>query len=164
LSHRRQMLRKSEIRPLISEIQTFKNELEFDERKTRIEVIEIDGEQLFLFDDKPLLFKAEGQLTPTLFFERYITSAPKIAVDRGAIPHICNGADVMAPGIRKIEASFSKGGFVVVVDETHGKPLAVGRALVDSETMRRTERGPVVKTLHYVGDMVYNMSKALQES
>lgn len=158
------MLRKSEIRPLISEIETFKNELEFDERKTRIEVIEIDGEQLFLFDDKPLLFKAEGQLTPTLFFERYITSAPKIAVDRGAIPHICNGADVMAPGIRKIEASFSKGGFVVAVDETHGKPLAVGRALVDSETMRRTERGPVVKTLHYVGDMVYNMSKALQES
>ena len=157
------MLRKSEIKPLISEIETFKNELEFDERKTRIEVIEIDGEQLFLFDGKPLLFKVEGQLIPTLFFERYITSAPKIAVDRGAIPHICNGADVMAPGVRNIEKSFPKEGFVVVVDETHGKTLAVGRALLDSETMRRTERGPIAKTLHYVGDKIYNTSKALQE-
>jgi len=157
------MLRKSEIKPLISEIETFKNELEFDERKTRIEVIEIDGEQLFLFDGKPLLFKVEGQLIPTLFFERYITSAPKIAVDRGAIPHICNGADVMAPGVRNIERSFPKEGFVAVVDETHGKTLAVGRALLDSETMRRTERGPIAKTLHYVGDKIYNTSKALQE-
>jgi len=157
------MLRKSEIKPLISEIETFKNELEFDERKTRIEVIEIDGEQLFLFDGKPLLFKVEGQLIPTLFFERYITSAPKIAVDRGAIPHICNGADVMAPGVRNIEKSFPKEGFVVVVDETHGKTLAVGRALLDSETMRRTERGPIAKTLHYVGDKIYDTSKALQE-
>jgi len=156
-------LRKSEIKPLISEIEMFKNELEFDERKTRTEVIEIDGEQLILFDGKPLLFKAEGQLIPTLFFERYIASAPKIAVDRGAIPHICNGADVMAPGVRNIEKSFLKEGFVVVVDETHGKPLAVGRALLDSETMRRTERGPIVKTLHYVGDKIYNTSKALQE-
>jgi PUA domain protein len=157
------MLRKSEIKPLISEIEMFKNELEFDERKTRTEVIEIDGEQLILFDGKPLLFKAEGQLIPTLFFERYIASAPKIAVDRGAIPHICNGADVMAPGVRNIEKSFPKEGFVVVVDETHGKPLAVGRALLDSETMRRTERGSIVKTLHYVGDKIYNTSKALQE-
>ena len=155
------MLRKSEIKPLLQEISKFRNSLEFDEKRTRTEVIEIENQMLVLFDGRPLLFKVETALVPTLFFDSYVSSSPKIVVDKGAIPHICNGADIMAPGVRGLEGTFSSGGFVVVVDENYRKPIAVGRALYDSGTLSTIERGAVVKTLHYVGDPIYNTSKSI---
>jgi len=154
------MLRKSETKLLTQELAGFKDALNFDEQKTRIEVVEFSDEELFLFDGKPLLFRAESQLIPTLFFERYIASAPRIIVDMGAVPHVCNGADVMAPGVRAVTGRFSNAEFVVVQDEKHGKPIAVGRALFDSEGIGKVTRGAVVKTLHYVGDQVYNICKS----
>jgi PUA-domain protein len=154
-------LSKSEIKGLACEFETFREAFEFDYRKARVEVVENDDEQLLLLDEKPILFRSEGRLVPTLFFERYIESAPRIVVDRGAIPHVCNGADVMAPGVRKVEGTFSKGAFVVVIDETYRKPLAVGEALVDSEMMRDVRRGPVVETLHYAGDIIYRIGRPL---
>lgn len=162
MSHHRRMLRKSEIKPLISEFEVFKREIDFDDRKTKMEIIETGDIPVFLFDGKPLLFKAESQLIPTLFFERYVSSAPRIVVDMGAIPHICNGADVMAPGVRAVEGAFSSGKIIVVVDETHKKPIAIGRALSDSVAIGKTTRGAVMKTLHYVGDAIYNASKSIQ--
>jgi predicted RNA-binding protein (TIGR00451 family) len=35
----------------------------------------------------------------------------------GAVPHICNGADIMAPGIVKVEREFQARAMAVVVDE-----------------------------------------------
>ncbi|MEM3004020.1 MAG: DUF1947 domain-containing protein [Candidatus Bathyarchaeia archaeon] len=160
MSHRRRVLRKSEIKGLASEFETFRETFEFDYRKARVEIIE-NGGQLLLLDSRPILFRSEGRLVPTLFFKRYLESAPKIVVDRGAVPHVCNGADVMAPGVRKVEGAFSKGAFVIVVDETYRKPLAVGNALVDSEMMRDTQHGPVVETLHYAGDTIYRIARSL---
>ena len=159
MSHHRRMLRKSEAKLLTEEIAYFRDALEFDERETKMEVVEVSGMELFLFDGKPLLFKSEKQLVPTLFFERFVSSAPQITVDMGAIPYVCNGADVMAPGVRAITGGFLNGEFVVIKDEKYGKSIAVGRALFDSEAMRKTTRGAVVKTVHYVGDEMYNLSK-----
>ncbi|MBS7623137.1 DUF1947 domain-containing protein [Candidatus Bathyarchaeota archaeon] len=153
-------MRKSEIKDLVREFEAFKDAFEFDYRKARVEIIEND-EPLLLLDNRPILFRSEGRLIPTLFFESYLEAAPKIVVDMGAIPRICNGADVMAPGVREVEGAFSKGGFVVVVDETHRKPLAVGNALVDSEMMRGVRHGPVVETLHYAGDTIYKIGRPL---
>ena len=66
----------------------------------------------------------------------------------------------MAPGIRKIEGEFGEGGLVSVVDERHGKFLAVGQSLADSKTLRATKKGKVVKNLHYVGDEVWESVKS----
>jgi PUA-domain protein len=159
LRHRR-MLRKSEIKSLQEELSEFKNVLSSHERKTRLEVVEVGDKKIFLFDGKPYLFEDEVKLIPTLFFESYISSAPKITVDMGAVPHICNGADVMAPGVRSVSGAFSEGAFVVVSDELHGKSIAVGRALFNSDTLTKISRGAVVKIHHYVGDEIYNISKS----
>ena len=159
MSHHRRMFRKSEAKLLTEEIADFRDALEFNERETRMEIVETGGMELFLFDGKPLLFKSENRLVPTLFFERFVASAPRITVDMGAIPHVCNGADVMAPGVRAITGGFSNGEFVVVQDEKYRKPIAVGKALFDSEVMSKTTRGAVIKTVHYVGDEMYNLSK-----
>ncbi len=81
----------------------------------------------------------------------------------GAIPYVCKGATVMAPGIVRIEGDFGVGGVVVVADMKHGKALAVGESLLDSETARNTKKGPVVKTLHFVSDKIWDYIKTLNE-
>ena len=45
----------------------------------------------------------------------------------GAIPYVCKGATVMAPGIVRVEGEFGKGDLVLIVDMKHGKALALGR-------------------------------------
>jgi predicted ribosome-associated RNA-binding protein Tma20 len=45
----------------------------------------------------------------------------------------------------------------------HGKGLALGESLLDSETAKQTKKGPVVKTLHYVSDKIWDYIKNLTE-
>ncbi len=80
---------------------------------------------------------------------------PHVTVDMGAVRFVVNGADVMRPGVTAIAAEVKKGELVVVVDETHTKPLALGRALMDAQAMRAATGGKVVQSLHYVGDKVW---------
>ena len=79
----------------------------------------------------------------------------------GAVPHVCNGADVMAPGIVRVEGEFDKGDLVLVMDEKHGKPLALGESLYDAETVRNTKQGVVVENVHFVSDKIWNFAKTL---
>jgi PUA domain protein len=81
----------------------------------------------------------------------------------GAVPYVCKGATVMAPGIVRIEGEFGKGDLVVVVDMKHGKALGLGESLLDAETAKQTKKGPVVKTLHYVSDKIWDYTKTLTD-
>ncbi len=131
--------------------------------KTMVEVVESEVGLIYLIGGKPLLFKADGKILPTLHFAEFATAAPKIVVDMGAVPYVCKGATVMAPGIVRIEGEFSKGDLVVVVDIKHGKALGLGEALMDAETARQTKKGPVVKTMHFVSDKIWDYTKTLLE-
>lgn len=130
--------------------------------KANIEVVESEAGQIYLIDSKPLMFKAESYL-PLLGFAEFISSAPKITVDMGAVPYVCKGANVMAPGIRKVEGEFNTGDLVVVIDEKHGKALAVGESMLDAQVLKETKKGPVIKTLHFVSDKYWNEAKQLSE-
>jgi len=134
----------------------------FDSKAT-VEVIEADVGEIYLLSGKPVLFKVEKRVLPTLLFSEYSAKAPKIVVDMGAIPYICKGATVMAPGIMRVEGEFGVGDLALVVDMKHGKALAVGEALMDAATARATRKGPVVKTLHYVSDKVWDYIKTVVE-
>ena len=68
-------------------------------RKTKIEVAETQTAKIFFVKNKPILAILNGTLLPTLLFEEALRLLPKIVVNMGAVPHICNGADVMAPGV-----------------------------------------------------------------
>jgi len=131
--------------------------------KAIVEVIESDVGEVYLLSGKPVLFKVEKRVLPTLLFSEYSAKAPKIVVDMGAIPYICKGATVMAPGIMRVEGEFGVGDLALVVDMKHGKALAVGEALMDAATVRTTKKGPVVKTLHYVSDKVWDYIKTVVE-
>ena len=129
--------------------------------KVDVELVETDFAEVFLINGRPLLVKAGNAFFPTLVFNEFFALAPKVVVDMGAVPHVCNGADVMAPGIIRIEGEFKDGDLVFVVDERHGKLLAVGEAVYDVDVAKTVRRGMVVKNIHFVGDNVWNFMKKL---
>jgi PUA domain protein len=102
-----------------------------------------------------------GAFVPYLGDEELLKAFPKVVVDMGAVKFVTNGANVMRPGIRSFQGPFLKGDVVVVVDEKHGKALAVGTALVDGVEAEKMERGPVVKNVHYIGDKFWDAVKEL---
>jgi PUA domain protein len=160
-TQRRFPLKTKEAKQIIEQAnQTLKLSLEKD---STVEVIESEVGEVYLIEGKPILFKATDRVLPTLLFSEFTNKASKAVVDMGAIPYVCKGATVMAPGIVRYEGDFAAGDLLLVVDMKHGKALAVGEALMDSATARATKKGPVIKTLHYVSDKIWDYIKTLSE-
>ncbi len=151
---RKRSLPKREIRELNSKIQGFQLDL-----KCTIEIVEDTRGTLILQEGEPVLLLHQDSWIPTLQSLYKNNFLKKITVDVGAIKFVCSGADVMRPGITKIEDAIFKDSPVVVVDEKYGKLLAVGISLFNSEEMRNMDKGKTVKNLHYVGDWIWNFNK-----
>ncbi len=132
--------------------------------KVKIEIVETEFAEIYLINGKPLLISSGEHVFPTLVFSEALAFAPKIVVDMGAVPYVCNGANVMAPGIVRFEGEFRKGDYVFVVDEKYGKPLAVGIIEYDAGNVENVKGGVVVKNLHFVGDKIWNFIKTLNFS
>jgi len=63
----------------------------------------------------------------------------------------------MRPGIVEADPEIRADDLVVIAEETHGKVLAVGRALADGDEMVG-DSGKVVESIHHVGDDLYEFS------
>lgn len=117
-------------------------------------VFEKDG--LLFIQKKPFFFSKDAKWFPTLhlLLDRP-NLLPSVTVDKGAIRFVVNGADIMRPGITAAQSA-QKGDVVVIVDETLGKPIAVGELLVSSEELLASDSGKVVKNLHRIGDEIWS--------
>ncbi len=131
------------------------------EGKRRLESMDTDRGEVVFADGVPWLFRAGERkvLAPTLHLLLTKQILKEIAIDMPAVRFIANGADVMRPGIVRIADGIEKGEAVCVVDERHGKPLAVGLALFPSAEMRALASGKVIKTVHHVGDALWALPK-----
>lgn len=158
----RYALKTSEKRALIRRIAEIFNISIEEISREKIEIAVLrENRALIIINNKPLFIEIEGNLIPTLIFEDLIKILPKVFVDMGAIPHICNGADVMAPGITRVDGKFKEGEVVVVLDERYGKAIAITKALIDSESIESLKRGKVLKNLHYVGDPIWKIIRSI---
>ena len=160
---RRRFLREKEARHLLTDFsQKVGTEAEgLFGSKPKVEMTEIADMEIFMINGKALLAKSKNILFPTLTFEGLLPLLPRVVVDMGAVPHVCKGADIMAPGVVQVIGSFKERDFLLIVDERHGKPLAVGVALHDSETFQGLTRGKVAKNIHYVGDELWKLLKQI---
>jgi PUA-domain protein len=131
----------------------------FTTPKPNIEVAETQNAKIYFINGQPAVAQRQDTVFPTLKFNTALQKLAKITVNMGAVPHLCNGADLLAPGIVKTEGSFKTGDYLVIIDERFQKPLAIGTALIDSEAAKGLQRGKVAKNLHYVGDPVWNVIK-----
>ena len=124
------------------------------------ELVELEDStfDVVLVDGQPDVLYYEGE--PFLSVRGANSHPPAegvVTVDAGAVSFVSDGADVMRPGITDADEGIEAGDLVVIVEESHGKALAVGRALVDGEEMLG-DSGKVVDSLHHVGDAVYEFS------
>lgn len=97
-------------------------------------------------------------LSETLLLEKF----PKVVVDMGAVKSVCNGANVMRPGIRKF-SEFEKNQVVCVVEESKNKYLATGKSLLSSTDAEAFTKGEVVKNMHYISDRFWEARKEIKE-
>ncbi|MEM4704235.1 MAG: DUF1947 domain-containing protein [Candidatus Bathyarchaeia archaeon] len=129
--------------------------------KVNVEASQTEFVTIFWVNAKPILAKTEHDFFPTLLFEEFFAVAPKIVVDMGAVPFICKGANVMAPGVRGYRGEFRKGDYVFVVDEKHGKALAVAEAMLNSGEAAKAKQGVVARNVHFVSDRIWDLLKSL---
>ena len=117
---------------------------------SEFDLVLVDGEPLvFYVDEEPFLTVHGANAYPPT---RHV-----VTVDAGAVGFVSNGADVMRPGIVEADAEIEAEELVVIVEETHGKALAIGRAMTDGADMVG-ERGKVVESIHHVGDELYGVT------
>jgi PUA-domain protein len=129
--------------------------------KPNVELVQTEFAEIYLINSKPSLVKIQENIFPTLTFDEYSALLPKVVVNMGAVPHLCNGANIMAPGIVRFEGKFKEDDFVLVVDEKHGKAIAIGKVVYNSEAAKKVARGVVVKNIHHVGDRIWDFIKKL---
>ncbi|MBK5113304.1 MAG: DUF1947 domain-containing protein [Candidatus Heimdallarchaeota archaeon] len=122
------------------------------------ELIITDSGELYAENKKILAFKIEDKVIPSLrALNEGLVKLPTITVDMGAVPYVTNGADVMAPGITHVTDGLVAGDIATIIDENFGKSLAVGELLFDSNSIKQTEKGKVIKNLHYVNDSIWSL-------
>jgi PUA-domain protein len=123
-----------------------------------LEIITLDEYSVILVDGKPLLFEIEGQLFPTVRGALEMELNKRIVtVDKGAIRFVSNGADIMAPGIVEADSEIKAGDLVIIMEEAHRKPLAIGKALMNGSQMVEADSGKAIKSITHVGDKLWNM-------
>jgi len=154
----RNVLRKTDEKALINDIEeAFGDTVVFRNRK--LELVETDEAEFIFVDGEPILFRIEGKIFPTVKGAlKLAPSRRRVVVDPGAVRFIINGADVMGPGIVEADPDIREGDLVIVVEKTHGKALAIGRALMPGKDMVG-KSGKAVKSVHYVGDELWKLEQ-----
>lgn len=150
-------LRKNLKNKLLKDLEAaFGDEMAELESKT-LEKVTLDEYSLILVEGKPFLFELEGHLFPTVRGALEMGLQKRlVVVDKGAIRFVSNGADIMAPGIMEADPEIKEGDFVIIVEETHKKPLAIGKALMEGQQMVDADSGKAIKSITHVGDKLWN--------
>ena len=84
------------------------------------------GDVLFKNDSELVILKEEKYFPHMKSVKEELYS--KAFIDKGAIPFLLKGADMMRPGIQRIEGDFEKDDVLLIKDENHNKlPLEPGQ-------------------------------------
>ncbi len=124
--------------------------------------LEIDGGQLddrkaYVSKGKIVAIEEGGKLLLTVHGVMVLKPSKRwLVVDMGAVPYLANGADVMGPGIVDANPEIEKDDMVWVMDVKNKRPLCTGKALISGKEMLSKRPGKAVKTVHFVGDEIWN--------
>jgi len=119
----------------------------------------MDNVQIFTANDIMIL-KIEETYLPFLSQTSLLEKFPHVLVDMGAVKFMCNGANVMRPGIRS-HSEFDREQVVCVIEESQHKFLAVGKSVVPSSELETMEKGEVIKNMHYISDKYWEIGKTI---
>ncbi len=151
---------KSDISEVIDKM-TKQWRIELPKAKTLV-LHELDDSTSMITGDSITAIRIGEIYLPFLSETTLLEKFPKAVVDAGAIKFVCNGANVMRPGIKKF-TEFQKDDIICVVEEAHNKFLAIGKALISSAEMATISKGEVVKNLHYISDKYWEAAKLIKK-
>ena len=151
---------KSDISEVIDKM-TKQWRIELPKAKTLV-LHELDDNSSLITGDNITAIREGNVYLPFLSETGLLEKFPKIVVDVGAIKFVCNGANIMRPGIKKF-TEFDKDDIICVVEEAHNKFLAVGKALVSSSEMPTLTKGEVIRNLHYISDKYWETAKLIKK-
>jgi len=160
----RHFIKSSEIRLLKEEIlkehsSDFVNQI--FPKKCRVELILTEkGDILYAINNVLKLWKSnEGYIPVLTLLLKNKVNLKTIVVDMGAVRFVTNGADIMRPGITKIDPLIKKGELLKIVDEKNNRALAVGKAMFNAKEMEEKTSGKVIKNLHTIKDDIWQFEK-----
>ncbi|AFK22334.1 RNA-binding protein [Pyrococcus sp. ST04] len=162
-------LSKKEVKAIIRQLgEMFGEEIaqKMLKKKDDVKVAEFDKTtEIILVNDRPMFIRRKDLIFPlvialyNLSDEEDLKKWPRrVVVDEGAVPHILNGADVMAPGIVDADENIKEGDFVFIIEENYGRPLAIGIALMSGKAMKEKNRGKAVKVIHHARDKIWEIT------
>ena len=120
----------------------------------------IDNSSQLMIGDGITILKIDDNYLPFLNQTEILEKFASVTVDMGAVKFMCNGANVMRPGIKRY-TEFGANDVICVIEESQHKFLAVGRAMTDSSALEGMSKGEVVKNLHYISDKYWEISKTV---
>jgi PUA domain protein len=130
-------------------------------RSAQVQCAEPEEGAVFMTLDGYEFVQAGEAFFPFLGSKEALGLFPGAVVDEGAIRFMLNGADVMRPGIRKMDDWGGTGRVVVVREEKKGRAIAVGTSTVDGASAREMTKGGCIRNLHHLGDRYWNLHKLL---
>ena len=125
-----------------------------------IKIHQILSNAQIIIGDGLKILKINEEYLPFLSETEMLKKFPSVEVDMGAVKFMCKGANLMRPGIKKY-TEFEKEKLVGIVEETHHKFLAVGKAIVSSSELENMEKGEVIQNIHYISDKFWETGKTI---
>jgi len=84
---------------------------------------------------------------------------PTCQADKGAIPFLISGANVMIPGLTSKGGRLpdvKSGSSVAILCEGKINCIAIGRTTMSKNEMIKTNKGIGIELIHYIGDDAWN--------
>lgn len=151
---KRNFLKKKKIKELKNDLGEYSSLIE---NTKNVEILEADPHSFILVDGEPYIIIIDGKPFPTLKAAlANEINGKTVVVDMGAVGFVTNGADIMSPGIVEADSNIEEGDIVLIVDENHRKPLAIGVSLITGDEMVENDSGKAIETKHFVGDNIWS--------
>ncbi len=129
----------------------------FNKKKDEVWLLKLDKHlKVYLLNNKlPFLIEHNGNVFPTIMGAKMLEEYyPQVIVDEGAVPHILNGADLMAPGILRVSLRENDIVFIKSLDDSI---IAIGKFVKDFRGALASKHGKVAENLHYMNDKLYRL-------
>ncbi len=131
-------------------------------RVKNLRVYKIDSDEEIITGGDLKFLHIDCEYIPFLSQVSLLEKFPTVTVDMGAVKFMCNGANVMRPGILT-HTEFDENQIVCVIEESQHKFLAVGKAMMSSAQMDATDKGEVIKNIHYISDKFWEAGKTIRD-
>jgi PUA domain protein len=128
-------------------------------KSAQVECAEPEEGVVFVCLDGFEFIHSKDRFIPFLGSKDTLALLPGAVVDEGAIRFLLNGADVMRPGVRRMDDWGEAGRLVVVREEKKERAIVVGQSLVAGAEAKTMTKGPCLKNLHFVGDRYWDLHK-----